>query len=1393
MPAVDDAFHVYDTTLRDGAQREGITYSVADKLAVARLLDELGVGFIEGGWPGAMPKDTEFFARARDRAGPRARARWSRSASTRKAGVQAADDPQVGRAARLAGARWSRWSRSPTSGTSSGRCARRSRRTSRWSATPSRYLRRRGAAGVPRLRALLRRLPLRPRLRRCEVVRGRGRRPAPTSSSLCDTNGGMLPPELADVVTDVLARDRRPARHPLPGRHRLRGRQHPGRGRGRRHARAVHRQRLRRADRQRRPVRRRGEPAAQDGLARSLPGRRLSARLTRISHAIAEIANIVAEHPPAVRRAVRRSRTRRGCTPVRSRSTRAVQPHRPRRRSATTCGCSSPRWPVGPSIELKGRELGFDLADRPRRAVAGSSTRSRSCEAHGLDVRGGRRVVRAAAARRGRRARGGATSTVESWRAIVEQRRRRRRSAREATVKVHAGGRADRRDRRGQRSGQRARPGAAQRARAAAYPELDAARAGRLQGAHPRRVAGHRRGHPGAHRDLRRATSEWTTVGVHENVIEASWLALEDAVDVRAAACRAADAGGAGRRAGSLTAVRIAGFAVADADRLRGRRGRPRGGPAAPTPRTSPRSTGTRSAVRAVRRAVLPLGRRPAARPGRCRARSSAIGKNYADHARGDGRRGPGRRPMIFLKPSTSVIGPGDADRAARGSPSEVRPRGRARRRHRPARAARCRSSGRPRSVLGYTCANDVTARDLQRTDGQWTRAKGFDTFCPLGPWIETELDPGDARRSSAGSNGELRQDGRTARHGPRRSPSSSSYAQRGHDAAARRRDPHRHAGRRRPDRRGRHGRRSRIEGIGTLTNPVVDRVTDARPVRVRFCPSPTGNPHVGMVRTALFNWAFARHTGGTFVFRIEDTDARARQRGVATTRCSRRCAGSAWTGTRARRSAARTRPYRQSERLRRSTPTSPRGCSTAGYAYECYCTAGGARARGASAAGRGARSSGYDGHCRDLTDASRSRLPRRGPRAGAALPDARPRLHVGRPGARPDHLRRRARARLRHRPRQRRAAVHAGQPGRRRADAASPTCCAARTCCRRRRASSRCTTRCSAIGVADGTTPRFGHLPYVMGEGNKKLSKRDPESSLQLYRERGLPARGAAQLPRAAGLVDGRGPRDLLAWTRWSRRSTSTGSAPNPARFDLKKCEAINGDCIRALLDPSDLAERVVPFLQRCRCAASAPAARQRAAARVAARGRAAGAGADGTVLAEAVGMLGFLLVPTRARSRVDATTRSRVLAEDAQPVLDAALAALEADRRRLDRAGDRGGAAGRPRRRPRPEAEDRLRAGAGGRHRSARVATAVRVDGDPRAGPDRRAGPGAAVAARRLTAWPARADRVASPLYSSVPSFGHPRHPMGYGVIGSPTDSGSVSLGSSPGTPATFGACAP
>ena len=90
----DDTFHVYDTTLRDGAQQEGLTLSVADKLVIARQLDELGVGFIEGGWPGAIPKDTEFFRRAATELDLR-HAQLAAFGATRRPGAKAADDPQV--------------------------------------------------------------------------------------------------------------------------------------------------------------------------------------------------------------------------------------------------------------------------------------------------------------------------------------------------------------------------------------------------------------------------------------------------------------------------------------------------------------------------------------------------------------------------------------------------------------------------------------------------------------------------------------------------------------------------------------------------------------------------------------------------------------------------------------------------------------------------------------------------------------------------------------------------------------------------------------------------------------------------------------------------------------------------------------------------------------------------------------------------------------------------------------------------------------------------------------------------------------------------------------------------------------------------------------------------
>ena len=136
-----------------------------------------------------------------------------------------------------------------------------------------------------------------------------------------------------------------------------------------------------------------------------------------------------------------------------------------------------------------------------------------------------------------------------------------------------------------------------------------------------------------------------------------------------------------------------------------------------------------------------------------------AIGKNYADHAREMGGEPPAA-PVMFLKPSTAVVGAGDPIA-------------------RPASVGRLDYEGElavvigrlardvPReraldAVLGYTCANDVTARDQQQADGQWSRAKGYDSFCPLGPWIETDLDPAGARVTTT-LNGDVKQDAATS------------------------------------------------------------------------------------------------------------------------------------------------------------------------------------------------------------------------------------------------------------------------------------------------------------------------------------------------------------------------------------------------------------------------------------------------------------------------------------------------------------------------------------------------------------------------------------------------------------------------------------------------------
>ena len=141
------------------------------------------------------------------------------------------------------------------------------------------------------------------------------------------------------------------------------------------------------------------------------------------------------------------------------------------------------------------------------------------------------------------------------------------------------------------------------------------------------------------------------------------------------------------------------------------------------------------------------------------RSKVLGIGRNYAAHAAELGHDVP-TEPLVFLKPNTSVIGPGDPivyprttqDLHFEGELAVVI--GRICRDVPAAEAAKV--------IFGYTVANDVTARDLQKSDGQWARAKGYDTFCPLGPWIETNLDTRDLRVRTT-LNGETTQDGTTA------------------------------------------------------------------------------------------------------------------------------------------------------------------------------------------------------------------------------------------------------------------------------------------------------------------------------------------------------------------------------------------------------------------------------------------------------------------------------------------------------------------------------------------------------------------------------------------------------------------------------------------------------
>ncbi|GAA0323611.1 glutamate--tRNA ligase [Streptomyces turgidiscabies] len=344
--------------------------------------------------------------------------------------------------------------------------------------------------------------------------------------------------------------------------------------------------------------------------------------------------------------------------------------------------------------------------------------------------------------------------------------------------------------------------------------------------------------------------------------------------------------------------------------------------------------------------------------------------------------------------------------------------------------------------------------------------------------------------------------------------------------------------------------------------------------VRVRFCPSPTGNPHVGLVRTALFNWAYARHTGGTFVFRIEDTDAaRDSEESYEQLLTSLRWLGFDWDegpeigGPHA--------PYRQSQRMDVYKDVAAR-LLEAGRAYHCYCSTEELDARRDAARAAG-RPSGYDGHCRDLTAEQVSAYTAEGrtPIVRFRMPDetitftdlVRGELTFT-PENVPDY-----------------GIVRAnGAPLYTLVNPVDDALMEITHVLRGEDLLSSTPRQIALykalidLGVAK-SVPAFGHLPYVMGEGNKKLSKRDPESSLNLYRERGFLPEGLLNYLSLLGWSLS-ADQDIFTIGEMVAAFDVSDVNPNPARFDLKKCEAINADHIR-LLDVKDFTERCAPWLR--------------------------------------------------------------------------------------------------------------------------------------------------------------------------------------------------------------------
>ena len=428
--------------------------------------------------------------------------------------------------------------------------------------------------------------------------------------------------------------------------------------------------------------------------------------------------------------------------------------------------------------------------------------------------------------------------------------------------------------------------------------------------------------------------------------------------------------------------------------------------------------------------------------------------------------------------------------------------------------------------------------------------------------------------------------------------------------------------------------------------------------VRVRFCPSPTGTPHVGLARTALFNWAFARHHGGTLVFRIEDTDAaRDSEESYAAIIDAMQWLGLDWDE--GPLVGGPHEPYRQSQRgeIYRAVAAE---LIEAGHLYESWSTAADVEARHLAAV-RDPKL-GYDNHDRtpDPELISAAKEAGRSPVYRLRMPDRDisfddlVRGPIAFPaGTVPDPVLVRG----------------TGEPLYTLVNPVDDALMGITHVLRGEDLLPSTPRQIAlyealvAIGRAQAV-PRFGHLPFVTGEGNRKLSKRDPQSNLFQYREDGFLREGmvnylallgwslpATTDPESGELVH----RDVFSPAELAAAFDGTRISGNPARFDRAKAVAINGAHIR-LLSADDFAARLLEYLVASGRLPAEPTAEQRELVAAAAPLVQERSG----LLSEAAAMLDFLLVDPAAFT-VDETAAAKNLKPNAGPVLQATLDAID------------------------------------------------------------------------------------------------------------------------------------